>query len=90
MLLQPAFPAGCSFFQKIEHFFDFPIDKNNRSSYIVDNLSTLVRMEERNMTGWSFFFMVVGITSLAAQMFRIIDLLERPARRRGRRVSVAR
>ena len=42
------------------------------------------------MTGWSFFFMVVGITTLAAQMFRIIDLLERPARRRGRRVSAAR
>ena len=34
--------------------------------------------------------MVIGISSLVAQMFRIIDFLERPARRRGRRVSVAR
>ena len=42
------------------------------------------------MTGWSFFFMVLGITDLAAQLFRIIDIIERPAKRRSsRRRAVA-
>jgi hypothetical protein len=44
------------------------------------------------MTGWTFFFMVVGVTALAAQLFRIIDLIERPAKRRTsrRRAAIAR
>ena len=33
------------------------------------------------MTGWSFFFILVGVASLTAQLFRIIDAIERPARR---------
>ena len=41
------------------------------------------------MTGWAFFFTVIGITTLAAQLFRIIDMIERPAKQRGRRRAVA-
>lgn len=28
------------------------------------------------MEGWTFFFLVVGITTCVAQMFRVIDWLE--------------
>ena len=35
------------------------------------------------MTGWTFFFMVLGITFLTAQLFRIIDFIERPAKHRS-------
>ena len=41
------------------------------------------------MAGWSFFFVLMGVASLAAQLFRIIDAIERPARR-SRRRAVAR
>lgn len=41
------------------------------------------------MTGWSFFFVLMGVASLTAQLFRIIDAIERPARRSSRR-AVAR
>ena len=41
------------------------------------------------MTGWSFFFVLMGVASLVAQLFRIIDAIERPARR-SRRRAVAR
>ena len=37
------------------------------------------------MTGWAFFFMLVGVTFLTAQLFRVIDYIERPARRQHRR-----
>ena len=33
------------------------------------------------MIGWSFFFMLVGVSTLASQVFRVVDYLERPARR---------
>ena len=36
------------------------------------------------MTGWSLFFIVLGVAFLTAQLFRIIDAIERPARRRHR------
>ncbi len=29
------------------------------------------------MTGWTLFFVVVGVTTCAAQLFRIIDWIER-------------
>ena len=53
---------------------------------------TSVRLEVLYMSGWTFFFLVVGITVLAAQLFRIIDFIERPAKRRTshRRAAVAR
>lgn len=37
------------------------------------------------MTGWSFFFVLVGAASLTAQLFRVIDMIEQPARRSHRR-----
>jgi hypothetical protein len=47
---------------------------------------TKVRIkEELNMTGWSFFFVLMGVASLTAQLFRLIDVIERPARRSRRR-----
>lgn len=33
------------------------------------------------MTGWTFAFVVLGVGTLTAQLFRIIDAIERPARR---------
>ena len=42
------------------------------------------------MTGWSFFFVLMGVASLTAQLFRIIDAIERPARRTSRRRAMAR
>ncbi len=41
------------------------------------------------MTGWSFFFVLVGVGFLAAQLFRIVDVIERPSQRPRRR-AVAR
>ena len=32
------------------------------------------------MTGWTFFFMVLGVGTLTAQLFRVIDAMERPMR----------
>ena len=32
------------------------------------------------MTSWTLFFTMVGVSFLTAQLFRIIDLIERPAR----------
>lgn len=29
------------------------------------------------MTGWTFFFMLVGVGTLTAQLFRVIDWVER-------------
>lgn len=37
--------------------------------------------EECVMTGWTFFFILVGVTSLTSQLFRIVDAIERPARK---------
>lgn len=39
------------------------------------------------MTGWSFFFVVVGVAFLAAQVFRLVDAIERPAQRPRRRAA---
>lgn len=39
------------------------------------------------MTGWSFFFILMGVSALTAQLFRIVDAIERPARRPGRRAA---
>ena len=32
------------------------------------------------MTGWGFFFTLMGVATLAAQVFRVVDYIERPAR----------
>ena len=39
------------------------------------------------MTGWSLFFVLVGVAFLTAQVFRLVDAIERPARRRSRRAA---
>jgi len=36
------------------------------------------------MSGWAFVFMVIGIGSVASWVFRVVDLIEAPARRRAR------
>lgn len=36
------------------------------------------------MTGWTLFFVVLGTAVLTAQLFRLIDLIERPSRRSRR------
>lgn len=41
------------------------------------------------MTGWTLFFTLLGVAFVTAQLFRIIDAIERPARR-SRRRAVAR
>lgn len=41
------------------------------------------------MTGWSFFFVLVGVSFLTAQVFRVVEAIERPAQR-SRRRAVAR
>lgn len=42
------------------------------------------------MTGWSFFFIVLGVAFMTAQLFRIIDVIERPTRRSHHRRAMAR
>lgn len=39
------------------------------------------------MTGWTLFFILVGVTYLTAQLFRVIDAIERPARHSHRRAA---
>lgn len=34
------------------------------------------------MTGWTLFFIVIGVAVLTAQLFRVIDIIERPRRTR--------
>ncbi len=36
------------------------------------------------MTGWTLFFILVGVAFLTAQLFRIIDIIEQPRSRRRR------
>ena len=40
------------------------------------------------MTGWTFFFIVLGAAVLTAQLFRLIDLIERPSRRSRREIAL--
>lgn len=42
------------------------------------------------MNGWTFFFILVGVVFLTSQFFRMIDAIERPARRHPRRRNVLR
>jgi len=37
------------------------------------------------MTGWTFFFILLGVAFVTTQLFRVIDAIERPARRFRRR-----
>lgn len=40
------------------------------------------------MTGWTLFFILVGVVFLTSQLFRVIDAIERPARHSNRRSAV--
>ena len=42
------------------------------------------------MTGWTFFFTLIGVVFLTTQLFRIIDVIEQPAKRPRRRQAMAR
>ena len=37
------------------------------------------------MTGWTYFFIILGVAFMTMQLFRLIDAIERPARRSRRR-----
>lgn len=39
------------------------------------------------MMSWSFFFMLVGVGTLAAQVLRVVDYMERPVRHTKRRAA---
>lgn len=37
------------------------------------------------MTGWTFFFVLIGVVFMTAQLFRLINFIDRPAAgQRGR------
>ena len=36
------------------------------------------------MSGWTFFFILVGVVFLTSQLFRVVDAIERPARHSAR------
>lgn len=37
------------------------------------------------MDAWTLFFVVVGVSAVVAQLFRVVDAIEAPARRRKTR-----
>ena len=37
------------------------------------------------MTGWTFFFTLIGVVFLTTQLFRVIDAIEQPSRRQQQR-----
>lgn len=57
--------------------------------YYTDRTKVRLIKEEFKMTGWSMFFILVGVGFLTAQVFRLVDAIERPARRTTRRRHAA-
>ena len=43
--------------------------------------------DDTSMTASGFFFVLVGVASLTAQLFRVIDAIERPVQRRRSRAA---
>lgn len=39
------------------------------------------------MSGWTLFFIVLGVGEVTAQVFRILDAIEAPPRKRRNRVA---
>lgn len=39
------------------------------------------------MIGWSFFFMLVSVSTLASQVFRVVDYIEQPTRHTRRHAA---
>ena len=56
--------------------------------YYTDRTKVRFKEEFKMMTGWSLFFVLIGVGFLTAQVFRLVDAIERPARRRRRRAAV--
>ena len=44
--------------------------------------------EELTMTGWTFFFVLVSVVFLTAQVFRVIDAIERPTQHHRRHAAL--
>ena len=40
------------------------------------------------MTGWTFFFVLVGVVFLTAQVFRVIAAIERPTQHHRRHAAL--
>ena len=40
------------------------------------------------MNAWTFFFILIGVCFLTAQVFRLIDMIEHPSRHSRRHASV--
>jgi|GEM_PF-5732320 len=40
------------------------------------------------MTGWTIFFILVGVTFLTVQLFRLIDYIERPVSPRPHHAAI--
>ena len=70
----------------IRAVFVFPLDRNGCSSY--NNNRTKFLYGGFPMTGWTLFFTLLGAAILTAQLFRFIDLIERPARRSRKAVCL--
>ena len=58
-----------------------PLDKNVCSIYNQSQKEHLFDRRSSTMTTTTFLFVLTGIATLTAQVFRIIDAIERPARR---------
>lgn len=40
------------------------------------------------MTGWTFFFVLIGVVFMTAQLFRLINFIDSPAARQHERTYV--
>ena len=69
------------FFPEIPGYFDSSLDKNVRSIYNQNKKEHLFDRRSQTMTTTTFLFVLTGIATLTAQVFRVIDAIERPARR---------
>ena len=67
----------------LEFLFDFLLTRTFVRVMILPE-QKFEKEEASCMTGWTFFFMLVGVAVLTAQLFRIVDAIERPSRRRRR------
>ena len=41
------------------------------------------------MSGWTLFFVMVGVVFLTTQFFRLLDAIQRPGRRERRRTDAS-
>ena len=68
--------------------FDFRLTGTGiRATIIIEHVFD---KEGISMSGWTFFFILVGVVFLTSQLFRVIDAIERPARHHTRRRTALR